>query len=299
MLDTLLSVGDRAREHALRLVRAQWSALGADVDADLEASAAIDPEALVLASLGLVDRDRSLAMVLSWWAGEGPGLLSVQRMRNLAPSYPDRVRYRLGEFAGYAWKIGGDHRWKSLARAPRSLPAVDGGPSPRLDGPGVLLRLRLGLGVGIKADLVAVLLGLGGWHTVRAVTEATGYTGRAVRRAAADLVRGGWIEVLPAGPSEYRAPSDRWLPLLDLDGPPSWRHWHDRLAFVLAVDGWLRGEGPDGSSEPPEVARALVEAHPTAFKWAGVAVPGGEGAAYLGSWVDAVTELADGLAASA
>ena len=299
MLDTLLSIGDRARERALRLVRAQWLALGADVDADLEASAAIDPEALVLASLGLVDHDRSLAMVLSWWAGEGPGLLSVQRMRNLAPSYPDRVRYRLGEFAGYAWKIGGDHRWKSLARDPRSLPAVEGGPSGRLDGPGVLLRLRLGLGVGIKADLVAVLLGLGGWHTVRAVTGATGYTGRAVRRAAADLDRGGWIEVSTAGPTEYRVPPDRWLPLLGLEAPPPWRHWHDRLSFVLAVDGWLRGDGPDGDSEPADIARSLAVAHRPAFKWAGVAVPGGEGAAYLRAWTDAVADLADGLVTSA
>lgn len=285
------------RDRATNVVWIQWAALGSGASSNREVSAVIDPEALVLASLGLVDHERQLVDLLTWWAGEGPGLMSVQRMRNLSSSYPDGVRHRLGEFAGYAWKVGGDHRWKAL-----SGEDVDTSPErvkrpARLEGPGsVMLRLRLGLGVGIKADLLAALLGVEGWWTVRAVTEATGYTSRAVRRAGEDLARGGWIEASPASPAEYRAAGERWLMLLELEERAPWRHWHGQLAFVLAVDEWLRGQEWRGQSleEAERTARALVDGHRSAFKWAEVAVPepvSRPGAEYIRSFETAVLGL--------
>ncbi|MFO7892440.1 MAG: hypothetical protein R6U63_01790 [Longimicrobiales bacterium] len=296
--DLLETLGDRVRDRATNVVWVQWAALGSGASSNRAVASVIDPEALVLASLGLVDHERNLVELLSWWAGEGAGLLSVQRMRNLSSGYPERVRHRLSEFAGYAWKVGGDHRWKAL-----SVEAVDVSPEAverpaRLAGPGsVLLRLRLGLGVGIKADLLAALLGLEGWWTVRAVTEATGYTPRAVRRACGELARGGWIEASPASPAEYRAVPARWLDLLELESAAPWRHWHAQLAFVLALDDWLRGGAwREESLEAAErSARTLVDGHRPAFKWAGVPVPepvSRPGAEYIRGFETAVLELA-------
>lgn len=304
--ERLSRLGERVRERVTRVIGRQWSALGWapewESGTSSEVAAVIDPESLVLASLGVVDHARSLVEVLSWWAEEGAGLMSVQRVRNLSADYPDRVRYRLGEFAGYAWKSGGDHRWKSLAGStPSSPPAGDHGP-PRLDGPGsVMLRLRLGLGVGIKADLLAFLLGSDGWRTVRAVADATGYTSRAVRRAGSELARGSWIEASPSSPTEYRASVDGWLSLLGLPGPAPWRHWHGQLSFVLAVDDWLRGDDwrDRSAAELEEPLRSLVEAHGPAFKWAGVRPPEPARAAeYVRAWESAVLDVVASMAAA-
>jgi hypothetical protein len=296
--EMLEKLGDRLRDRATNVVWMQWAALGSGASSNRAVRGVIDPEALVLASLGLVDHERNLVELLAWWAGEGPGLMSVQRMRNLSAAYPEGVRYRLGEFAGYAWKVGGDHRWKALASESADTTSERVDRPARLEGPGaVMLRLRLGLGVGIKADLLAALLGLDGWWTVRAVTEATGYTGRAVRRAGDELARGGWIEASPSSPAEYRARGDGWLELLGLKEAAPWRHWHTQLAFVLAVDGWLRGgEWRDQELEAAErSARTLVDDHRSAFKWAEVPVPepvSRPGAEYIRSFEAAVLAVA-------
>lgn len=287
------------RDRATDVVWIQWASLGSGAVAKRAPESVIDPEALVLGSLGLVDHERHLADLLAWWAVEGAGLMSVQRVRNLSSGYPDRVRDRLTEFAGYARQVGGDHRWKALAS--EVTPEEESGePRPaRLGGRGgTMLRLRLGLGVGIKADLITALLGSAGWWTVREAAVATGYTARAVRRAGVELARGGWIEASPASPTEYRATAARWLPLLDLEEPAPWRNWQGLFAFVLAVDEWLRGEEWRELDlvEAERRARALVDAHRRAFKWAGVAVPepvSRPGSTYMESFTVAVREVAD------
>ena len=269
-------MADGLRDRATDVVWVQWASLGSGAVAKQAATSVIDPEALVLASLGLVDHERHLADLLAWWSSEGPGLMSVQRVRNLARAFPDRVRHRLAEFAAYARLVGGDHRWKTLALESVTEPESPGTQPARLDGPGAaMLRLRLGLGVGIKADLVTALLGSAGWWTVREAARATGYTSRAVRRAGAELARGGWIAASPASPAEYRVRPERWLGLLELEEAPPWRGWHVQFAYLLAVDEWIRGEEWRGSElEAVErVARGLVDDHRAAFKWAGVAVP--------------------------
>lgn len=299
MTELFADLGERIRNRATDVVWVQWSCLGSGAVANRAPESVIDPEALVLGSLGLVDHERHLAELLTWWAVEGSGLMSVQRVRNLSSSYPDGVRHRLKEFAGYAREVGGDHRWKTLASEVSAEPEA-GDPKPsRLEGPGaVMLRLRLGLGVGIKADLLAALLGSEGWWTVREATAATGYTTRAVRRACGELARGGWVEASPATPAEYRVSADRWLALLELDGPAPWRSWHVLLSFILAVDDWIRSEEWSGAEEVEveRAARSLLDAHRGAFKWAEVAVPepvSRPGSPYIESFARAVLAVAE------
>ena len=262
------------RDRATNVVWVQWAALGSGAVSKRAPRAVVDPEALVLSSLGLVDHERHLADLLAWCSSTGTGLLSVQRIRNLGGQYPEVVRTRLKEFASYAWAAG-DHRWKPLAES-RAKDAPDPGGAPRLEGPAlVMLRLRLGLGVGIKADLVSALLGMPGWWTVRELSGSTAYTPRAVRRAADELARGGWITASPASPAEYRVRAERWLPLLGMEAPAEWLDWARLLALVLAVDAWVRSKEWAGQKlETAErTARGLVDAHRGAFKWAGVPVP--------------------------
>lgn len=275
--DLIEALGHQLRDRTTNVVWAQWAALGSRASSRRQASAVIDPEALVLASLGLVPHEGQLADLLRWWAEVGSGLLSVQRMRNLGAAYPGSVRAGLGEFAGHAWGAGGDHRWKALAEGvPLSDAASVAARAPVLAGPGcTLLRLRLGLGVGIKADMLCALLGRSGWWSIRELAEATLYTPRAVRRAGAELARGGWIEASPDSPAEHRTDAAPWLPLLELEAPAPWRQWHPLFVLVTAVDAWIRAEGWRGQqlAEVEGSARGLVDAHRSAFKWSGVPVP--------------------------
>jgi len=291
--DVLAGLGDRATN----VVWAQWSALGSPAVSKRAPAGVVDPEALVLASLGLVDHEKRLAELLGWCAGTASELVSVQRVRNLSGAYPAVVDERLREFAWYAWKHGGDGRWRRLGEGVGATGSpVHGQGRPRLSGPAAaLLQLRRGLGVGAKADLVCVLLGMEGWHGVRALGEETGYTTRAVRRAAEDLAAGGWIEASPASPVEYRADASRWLPLLGLEAPGPWRHWHQRLALVLAEDARLTaGEWQDADAGVvAEEAASLVSSHGAAFKWSGVRAPRGDGTpeGYIETFAEAMNEV--------
>lgn len=299
MREELLSgLAARLGERGTEVLWTQWAALGSGAVSKRAVTAAIDPEVLVLASLGLLSHERKLVELLGWWSRVGVSHLSVQRVVNLGAGYPSSVRRGLREFAGYAWGAGGDHRWKSLSGGER-LGSRGGGRTPAWSGAGgVVLRLRLGLGVGIKADLVAALLGLPGWWSVRELAEASGYTTRAVRRAGADLARGGWVEASPSAPAEYRAAAERWLPLLELADPAPWRHWDVLFRFVVSVVDWLEA-GEWRSGELAEVegrARALVDGHRGAFKWAGVSVPepvSRPGAEYLESFVAAASGVVE------
>ena len=294
--DILPDLAAHVRDRTTNIVWAQWAALGSGAVSKRAPTSSVDPEALVLASLWLVGHEAQLETFLAWWAERGSGLLSVQRMRNLAGWYPAEVGPRLREFAAYAQSTG-DARWKAVSgKAAKSVPG-EGGADPRLDGAAAtMLRLRLGLGVGIKADLVAALLGSERWWTVRELSSSTAYTDRAVRRAAEELARGGWVAASPATPAEYRARPERWLDLLGLEAPAAWRDWARLYALVLAVDAWV-GEGEWAALDlagAERAARRLVDAHRPAFKWAGVAVPAPvsrPGAEYIRAFADAVVAV--------
>lgn len=194
----------------------------------------VDPEALVLVSLLLVDHERRLGDLLHDWGTRNSDLLSIQRMKNLEATYPEPVRgllsQRLAWFAAVARDEGKDLRWRSLAQgwsgpsagdpgesaesqnetsaeasshkrmygahAPRNAPTKMRAARARLVARSTLmLRLRLGLGVGVKADLVTFLLARAEeWATVRDIADATGYTVAAVRRAAEDMAEARLIE---------------------------------------------------------------------------------------------------------
>src|SRR6266849_3728636 len=89
----------------------QWRAVDAQAAGKERAHAMVDPEALVLTSLLLMEQERRLGDLLNSWASWNSDLLSVQRAKNLAAHYPEATRKKLAWFAEMALEQGKDMRW--------------------------------------------------------------------------------------------------------------------------------------------------------------------------------------------
>ena len=275
----------------LKVCWAQWSALGsyaAPVRTGRPISI-VDPEALILLSLGFEKEERRLGDMLFWWSSVGSRLTSVQRIRTLAKDFPEDVQQSLGRFASLA-TAAGDRRWKRMA--------AEEVPEPRdrgLKGPDVLnlaeastlmLRLRAAFGVGSKADALAFLLGVGGsWSSVSVISEATGYSGTAIRAAARDMALGRLIRETEDRPALYFVPPKPWAELLEIQSygsphqgdraMPPWRFWPELFGFLLRVADWA--ERAMGSKAGLEVvasrARDVVLDCARTFDLNGIRVP--------------------------
>ena len=268
------------REAAARAAWTQWSAIFTFAASPRPARAIVDPEALLLGSFALSGHEPRLWRVARLWARFAARLLSVQRAKNLARRFPTSVNDRLSEFAQLAVEHGADQRWRSIARdsppikaadrrEPQATPVLEGG-AP------LMLRLRLGFGVGIKADVVSQLVGLaGGRHSVQQIATATAYYGRAVRRALEELVAAGFVEARPTAPASYRVDLAKWADLLAIttDDPPAWRPWAGVYSFVAALDAWSRRAAPESEFVLASEARDLVAQHAEALESAGVRLP--------------------------
>jgi hypothetical protein len=262
----------------------------------------VDPEALVLGSLWLEPAERRLWRILRVWVQVGARWLSVQRLKNLLPAYPDEVHAGLGKFAWECVNAGGDARWKPLAKGPRSETVLKGSEleaSPEFrTRAALLLRLRVGLGVGVKADVLAFLLGrVGGKETIGAITAAVGYHRRAVQRAVDELVAAGFLLALATAPASYRAPLPGWGVLMDLgDDPPLWRYWHQLFAFGAALDRAAREAASKSLYLQSSQGRDLVEEHRAPLGLSGISLPevtAAPGEAYLQVLAEEVSELAE------
>ena len=307
--EILKETGNLARQTAVRAAWVQWSSLGAPTADVSVATSIIDPEALVLVSLAMLDEERRLADMLAWWARVGSRLLSLQRMKVMAEAYPERVREHLGQFARSAMDSK-DARWRRYATG-KPLPARNRADKtakpPNLASPSTLmLRLRAGFGVSAKADVLTFLLGIGERHaTIQAIERATGYAGVTVRDATRDMAMARLIKETGERPVSYYALRRPSTALFDLGGDskdgeaiPVWRFWTSVFAFLVHVDEMTRSETVASGSEYMQSshARDLFETHRSAFINNRLDVPDPEdyrGAAYLTAFRDTVQMLSD------
>jgi hypothetical protein len=291
------------QESATQVVWQQWQAIGATASSPRKARAIVDPEALVLLSLGLRDYERRLWDILAWWGAAGSPLLSVQRIKNLVSRYPEPVGLRLGEFALLAFETGSDFRWKALTgsnHGPKVRRQKKGRAEPEVIEPSALvLRLRLGLGVGVKTDILSYLLGIrGSWASVKDMAAATCYSNRAIRRAAEEMAAARLIYAKAGTPTEYHVYPQLWAQLLEIREPiPSWRFWHAPFAFVAHCLQWMEENiSRDATYVMSSHARDLFERHRQAFTWNQIAVPEPgdyRGVDYLEAFSDTVMKLVD------
>lgn len=302
---SLPKLGEQLRAIAAELAWRQWAALGQVAVSARQAQSIVDPEALLLLSLGLADRDGRIKRLIPWWAHVGARLLSVQRAKNLVAEYPPGTGAALGRFARSAVTDGGDHRWKALAGRTDAGPArpKDLGAGPLVSAPpALMLRLRLAFGVGIKSDVLAFLLGTAGERcTVQQVAGATRYYPRAVRRALEELAAAQFAMTASSAPISYQVDEKAWSALLSLrGGPPPWRPWQDVFAFMSQLLAWVEARATARASDYllSSKARDLAEAHGAAFDGFGVALrdPGAfPGEAYLEPFTEATRQLVERL----
>jgi hypothetical protein len=163
-----------------------------------------------------------------------------------------------------------------------------------------MLRLRVGLGVGVKADLIGFLLATGGaWVTVKSIAEGLSYTPRAIHRAVDALVDARFIQATMGTPAAYRVDSKAWGPLLEPSGrPPAWRYWPPVFALVADLAEWPGGEGALLKATPYVMssrARDLVERYRVAFARNQIEIPRPEdypGETYLQAFEETLKRLA-------
>ena len=252
----------------------QWHALGSRITTSGAARSMIDPEALVLASLALRDHERRLWEVLASWIEQYSTTLSVQRMKNLAAMYPQSVRDHLAEAARIAFDKGGDYRWRSLAggsegphRRAQDLAAPKVG---RWDETALVVRLRMGIGVGTQADILVFLLARrGDWVSASEIVDALGYNVYSVRRAADRMAHAQLILSTSGKPIRYRADDSRWSGALGLKRLPApWRHW--RHAYALVAEIVSLSESGELAARTPYLLstrlRDVVETNVDAFR---------------------------------
>jgi hypothetical protein len=256
----------------LELAWEQWSQLGlsAAPPAQREERAA-DPEALLLFTLHVGRHDpRLFDEVLDWLALNTP-LISTQRLRNLCTGATDRA---LAD-AALDWTAGARRRQPPTATGPRpqttdleplfhGLPIVGDAldpaftrhgfarppltPSgksqpPRLSAPiAFAFRLRRLLGVGVRAEVVRVLL------TVRAprlpggvISANAGFAQRNVREGLAQLHEAGVIDVVRVSDDRhYSIHWDDWATLLRLRSAPDLPSHYDWIPAYRALTQILR-----------------------------------------------------------
>lgn len=314
-VDRTNRIGQTASEAGVDIVWRQWQCLGAPIAGSSVRlpSSVIDPEALVLASLGLWERERRLLDVVAWWARTGSRMLSVQRMRTLLPGFGTDVEEGFGVFAALADR-GGDRRWRRYAtKVPADTRGEKGNAHGHFEaGPTIILRLRAGFGVSAKADVMSFLLGRQSEPaTARQIAAALDYTPASIRAAVGEMVRAGVVERVSARPAGYRADNPgvwaKVLRLYDPNQPPnasaltfepsSWRYWSDVFAFLLAVTEWSKKVEQREWSPflAASAARDLFEQHRAAFTMNAIPVPPPNryrGAAYLEGFETTVTTLA-------
>lgn len=232
-------------EATLEVLWRQWRAIGGAA-AGGPATTQVDPEALCVASLVLERHEPRLWIAMTDWLRLGASLVSVQRLKNLAAQFPDGRR-QLERLALAVVEGAKDARWRSLLAGAEHggkrplLPAKRRSAGPALHAaPALVLRLRAAFAVGVKADLLAFLLGQPLRVSVAPAASSLGYSTPTVFRAFQDLHAAGFVRSadLPAA-AEYWLDAFLWYRVLGgEDAVARWGFWREVLTYVCAVLRW-------------------------------------------------------------
>jgi len=263
MSASIATFASEVREELAQLCWRQWQSLmGYGTWSDAGAAAAMDPEALLLMSLAVRAHERRLDDLMLWWAEDGAQLLCVQRLQTMLAEFPAPLAHDVAWFAQLSQK-GGDRRWRPLLKVAPTEGTPRPGKGPRqlhlLEAPTLLLRLRAGLGVGAKADVLSFLLATASARsehqartTAEVMAKALCYSVASVRRAAGEMALARLIAADSERPVQYHADARAWAHVLQpaaagavRDGGfaaapatadlPPWRFWAQMFALTAAV----------------------------------------------------------------
>ena len=245
----------------------EWAQMGVSANTNRRDTWATDPEALLLLTFEVGRGEPRLFEEVLDWMLVNERLLSVQRLRNLIADDEDR---RLVE-AVLGWLGQKRRRDRLKAKAgdtgePRSFfresrlevshpdPAFlaqgfvkpRSEPSGKSEAPNLTLpinlafRLRLLLGVGVRAEVARVLLATDKpWMNAQALARSTAYAKRNVQEAAAALASAGFVYSHSIGNENLFEASPRWPYFLDTDPLPELRDWPQLFRGFRRLLRWL------------------------------------------------------------
>jgi hypothetical protein len=271
----------------------EWGQMGVSTNTSRRDGWATDPEALLLLTFEVGRGEPRLFDEVLDWMLVNERLLSIQRLRNLAGDEDDRAlveavvgrlgqgrsRPRLGARSNpprageEARPFFRDSRFESGNPDPAFLAqgflkpsgeASGKSSAPALDLPiNLAFRLRLLLGVGVRAEVARVLLTTDApWMNAQALTAATAYTKRNVQEAVASLTASGFVTSWTVGnENRCEAPRDRWARFLAIERLPGSEDWPQLFQACRLILRWLVDSAGQDLSDYMLMSRArtLVE----------------------------------------
>jgi hypothetical protein len=262
----------------------QWAQIGVSATIEGADRWAVDPEALILFTIGIGRRDPRLFDEMLDWMAFNHELLSIQRLRNLAGRFPvpaslvaaviawtrqtppvdlpagqqadlDEVREPVFTpdvlaFVSQPDPVFAQH---GFIRPPAARTGKSHEPNPVLP-VNLSFRLRHLFGPGGRSEAMRVLLTYqdGPLDAARIADEA-GFTKRNISDVLRSLATSGVIRASWAGNERhFTAYRDRWARFLDLAGPadlPSFVSWVHLLPAALEISIWLDAKTDTADSE--------------------------------------------------
>jgi DNA-binding transcriptional ArsR family regulator len=295
----------------------EWAQMGVSASTSRHDTWATDPEALLLLTFEVGRGEPRLFEEVLDWMLINERLLSVQRLRNLIADDEDRRlveavlgwlgqnrrRARLGARSGSPKTEGQPQPFfrGSLLQVPDPDPAflAQGFLKPRTESSGksrapdvrlpinFAFRLRLLLGVGVRAEVARVLLTTDTpWMNAQALAESTAYTKRNVQEAVSSLAAAGFVDSRMVGNENRYETSARWGEFLEVDRPPGSEDWPQLFRAYRLVLRWLVDRTTQGLSDYLLLSRArtLIEEVQRDLLFAGVPVSAGESTRDLASF---------------
>jgi hypothetical protein len=290
----------------------EWAQMGVLAEPSRVSPWAQDPEALIVFTLEVARDEPRLFDELLDWMLVNETLLSVRRLRAMCIDEADHALVA----ATIAWLARQRPRARLRVAAANAAPEVleplfrDGGPigeadpdfaaagllrppltpsgkslTPNLDTPINLgFRLRAILGVGIRAEVVRIMLTAGvPWMTAQALARASTYAKRNVHDALTGLSAANVVTAFTVGGEQrYTIDKPAWAGLLGRDPTalPSHRDWPQLLGALRTILRWSELQAPTEDSDylrassarqlldriRPELAIAgiPIDSHPTA-----------------------------------
>jgi hypothetical protein len=305
----------------------QWAQMGILAGSAEEDNWAADPEALLLLSFEVGREEPRLFEEVLDWLAVNERLISVQRLRNLVRDEADRAlveavlgwlgqrrrRARLEPKAGPAENI---ERPQALFRSSK-LPVVEADPAflaqglmkPRSETSGssrppdlrkpinFAFRLRALLGIGVRAEVIRVLLTTEAPRVnAQVVAASTAYAKRNVQEALNSLRTAGALGSSELGNERrFDAPHERWARFLELDKLPRHEDWPQLFAAYRLILRWLAD--PANQDLSPYMlnsqARTMVEGVVADLQFAGVPIDaaGSNSASYLQEFAGKLRQL--------
>jgi hypothetical protein len=313
-------IRDKVSQGLLDFAWRQWAQVGASATVEGADRWAVDPEALILFTIGIARRDPRLFDEMLDWMAFNHELLSAQRLRNLARRFPLPSALVA---AVTAWTrqtppasvIASDQGGTVQGREPVFSPDVlafvskpdpvfaehgfirphaartgkSHAPDPALP-VNLSFRLRHLFGPRGRSETMRVLLTCPDrpLDTARIADEA-GFAKRNISDVLASLTNSGVIKAAWAGNERhFTAYRERWALLLDLAGPadmPSFVSWVHLLPAALEIVTWLDEKADTAESEYliASQARRLMNRLARDLEAAGIDLPRrpAHGTAYL------------------